>query len=443
MLALALLLSCRPGADLETGDTAGPKGIVSLPARPTWESAERDGATGLGWGDFDGDGQGDLVLALGNDVRTGPVAVHLGRDGGVLLEDPDRLSAEEHYFAQLAVGDVDGDGCDDAVVARYLGDAGFEEPGGADLYRGGPGGLEEVPAWSFAGTWTFAVALGDADLDGDLDLALATGEAYEGHEAPALLFENHGGTFGSAPAWTSADEACAYDVAFLDADLDGALDLACARSGSPHVLYRNAGGEALFEPTPSWTSPGTAFDGTSLDFGDVDGDGRPDLLVADNDQLGGEGVVRLFCGPTWAVCWKSPGPRPWSVASLVDVDGDGDLDAAADAWWGRATWWPAEGGVLAADAAWTATEDSVAEAFAWRDLDGAQEEEGVTEGTGLVAFPRGARVRWTDPPAAVGDGYASAGRGVPLTVGWARSRQPDLAVSNWDADQGSWLFQRD
>jgi hypothetical protein len=436
-----LLLACREAPDdsdpIDVPDDVCDGGnelpVAPLPSSPTWESGEREYGTGLGWGDFDGDGWRDLVVASGNDKRPGPLSVHRGGEQG-LPADPEVVGAEA-YRAHVAVGDVDGDGYDDVVSTRFLGSAGFDEAGGVDLHLGGPDGLSATPAWSADGFYTFSAALGDADGDGDLDLAVAVGEAYEHDPWPQRLYTNDGGTFGAEPSWTSADSAHAFDVGFVDWGGDGDLDLVYARTGAPHAVYENDGG---FGAEPAWLAPGEGFEGNSLDVGDVDGDGADDLVVTETMQSTGPGLVRLYCGAAWELCWQNDREEHWSAVSLVDLDGDDDLDLAAGAWWGPVVTWTNEGGTFENDVATEAS--GVLEAFAWHDLDGSHAETGCATGSGLVRLPKGAIVTSSSAPVASGDGWASSASEVEIV--WERSTQPDLAVSNWQPDVGTWLFVR-
>ena len=116
------------------------------------------------------------------------------------------------------------------------------------------------------------------------------------------------------------------DTAFVDVDLDGWLDLAFARDGAPHSVYFNDGG--VLDSHAGWTSPGDDAGGNTLDFGDMNHDGWPDLLISDNGQHGGRASSSVYCGPSLERCWENEDFEEGypSAAAFADPDGDGDLD---------------------------------------------------------------------------------------------------------------------
>lgn len=403
-----------------------------------WTSADHGYGTGLGFADIDGDGDADLVVAYGNDMSPGPLAVYTNQ-GGVLESRASWISATDHYYGQLSVGDVDGDGAADVLVSRYLSDLGWESGGGVQLFLNLGGALEDTPSWEAIGFFSFANALGDVDGDGDLDLVATGGESYGEIPEPTRLFLNDGaGDFGAAPAWLT-EPSYSYDASFADFDGNGRLDLALARHGDGHAIWLNEGG--TFPIAPSWEATGGVFEGNTLDWGDLDGDGQLDLVVSDNDQLGGDGVVRAWCGPDFTLCWTSQDPPGMqSAVSLEDVDGDGDLDLAAGAWWGPARLYKNVDGALEPEPSWTATPgDPVVEAFDWEDLDGSDQDIAVIEGEGLLRIPGRGRVLSVSGGCAAG-GWAS-GPGT-VTVTYLAGGHRDLAVSNWDPDMGNYLYGR-
>ena len=60
-----------------------------------------------------------------------------------------------------------------------------------------------------------------------------------------------------------------------------------------------------------------------------------DIVVSENNQLGGAGTLRGWCGPDFVMCWESQDEKQMQSAILLrDFDGDGDVDLAASSWWG-------------------------------------------------------------------------------------------------------------
>ena len=417
-------------------------GWTSLSDAAGWVSADRGVATGAGLADLDGDGFDELVVAYGNDVEPGPLVVYDNVDGR-LAPTPVWQSASTAHHGHLAVGDVDGDGDPDVVVSRYLGAAGWEDPGGVDLYRNDGGVLGSEPAWRRDGVHSFACALGDIDRDGDLDLAIAAGEAYRGEPESSVVLRNPGnGSFEAEPIW-EGPVGYALDTAFVDLDADGWLDLVLARVGEPHIVF-SGDGRGLLGPTPAWVASGEDHEGNTVDFGDVDGDGWMDLVISDNDQQGGRGTVRLYCGPELSTCWESPGPEMWSAVSLEDVDGDGLPDLVAGTWWGSVRAWTtgdARSGPLGETPAWESRRDDVVlEALVWSDLDRSHARWEAVEGEGLVEIPRGSVTRSVRGGVA-GDGYLSGPARVRAEVLAPAPR--DLVLTDWTATASNLAFLRE
>jgi len=380
---LLLFLACfgdKSSTDWDE-DTSSPSGPVDEidtsddvwdPLQPTarWVSQYDGYGTGGGFADIDGDGDVDLVVAHGNDMVPGHLTV-FENDAGSFLEEPAWLNHTPAYYGHLALGDVNGDGWTDVVVARFLGDERFDEPGGVEVYLNREGRLEEMPSWEVSGFFTFSVDLGDMDGDGDLDLAVAVGESYENEPDHSRVFAGDGaGGFGEDPVWIAPEMAYSFDVQWADFDGDGWLDLAFARQQAGHVVYANEEGvlsaDSMWEADPI-DGP---FEGNTLDVGDVDGDGLVDLVVSDNDQLGGVGQVRLWCGPKLDLCWSTPQPYA-SAVSLFDWDEDDDLDLAYGGWWSSVSIVENVEGAFSSAPVWSSTKDDiVVEALDWADVDG-------------------------------------------------------------------------
>lgn len=178
-------------------------------------------------------------------------------------------------------------------------------------------------------------ALGDLDGDGDLDALVA----WEGGSFIAL--NDGAGTFTVDDRWTVDGEALppATSAALLDLDNDGDLDGYLGRSeGGPDLLLTQVApgqwaGEAL---------EGSETGSFAASFGDVDGDGDLDLLISsrpaeifseqflDGTLQGQPNHLYLREGGRFVRAdERLPADRNHGVtfqASFADVDGDGDLD---------------------------------------------------------------------------------------------------------------------
>ena len=182
-------------------------------------------------------------------------------------------------------GDVDGDGDADLVIANN----------GANtlLLNDGLGNFRSSPTWGAQAdsVVTKALALGDVNGDGTLDLILAnrmrsTGSAWAG--ANQLLTNNGSGIFvsGLFPGSSALTNA----LALGDVNGDGALDLVLGNSGLDELFINNGSGTFSRSLTFVGDSSSTT---TAVCLGDVDGDGALDIVFGKNtaDNIGGAEVL--------------------------------------------------------------------------------------------------------------------------------------------------------
>ncbi len=162
---------------------------------------------------------------------------------------------------------------------------------------------------------------GDVDGDGDDDLA------YLDYRNPVgRVVINGAEAFTHGPGLTIADTP--GDLMFGDADGDRDLDLlACDSAGL--LLWRNDAG--VF--TEAWNyppGPRVPSSFTVATWIDVDGDGDNDVLMASGDPARLHLIENLGGTLADSSLWDSPIELAGAVTSVAagDIDGDGDLDVA-------------------------------------------------------------------------------------------------------------------
>ncbi len=265
--------------------------------------------TALATADFNGDGNPDVVVA----GDSGQAIVLLGDGHGGLRPQPP------------VAGGANPDGM--AATPGLVAIANHETDYVTLLRGDGNGGLSPRTLHVHSSPHPHAVALGDFDGDGVLDIAfdswmedrimlLFGRDDWRGPGTPVEV--------GARPYWT---------ISAADLDADGSLDLVTPNWGHGTVSILLGDGKGHFAHAPG--SPFAAGPAPfSAALGDLDGDGRPDVAVA---NYSGHASDTANDGLTWI---RNDGDRRFTpIARPVakgdysarvatgDVDGDGIADA--------------------------------------------------------------------------------------------------------------------
>jgi hypothetical protein len=208
---------------------------------------------------------------------------------------------------------------------------------GTNSVQAWPLGSEAEPIASPGLRHLFEPAWGDFDGDGALDIAVAvptSGVLGEGSREIAILKGDGGGAFvAGATLSVNGGAPNAATVAALaagDFDGDGRTDLSVLSFQDSRALvlfYRGRGALEFEVPRPTDISPSA---GRWLTPGDIDGDGRVDLVVSSPDLIapGAFGTVSVWRSAgdgTFVSGAAFPGPSAYPVV-LADLDGDGRTD---------------------------------------------------------------------------------------------------------------------
>jgi hypothetical protein len=260
-----------------------------------------DGTNGVAVGDIDNDGWDEIYVC-----QTGGLPNRLYKNrGDATFED---------ITAKAGVGVLDNCACalfadfrnsghQDLVVLRDAGPLYFVNRGdGVFTHQPDAFHFRTAPQGAFTG-----MAAADYDRDGRLDLYLCTYVYFQTedqsrypvpyHDArngpPNYLFRNTGGGFEDVTAETGMNhnnDRFSFAPAWCDYDGDGWPDLFVANDFGRSNLYRNRKG--MFRDEAAAAGVENVAPGMSAAWFDYDGDGRPDLYVSNMWTAAGQRVVK-------------------------------------------------------------------------------------------------------------------------------------------------------
>ena len=286
---------------------AVPQGnVYALPFNPAVNYAVGDDPQAMAVGDFNRDGNPDLVTAnyLDNNV-----SVVLGVGNGVFAAAVNYDVG--HNPISVAVADFNLDGKPDVAVANFGSNT-------VSILLGIGDGTFNAPVNNPVGGFPRAVAVGDFNRDGKPDLAVAN---YFIDDVSVLLGVGDG-TLGAAVNYAVGNHP--YSVAVADFNRDGKPDLAVANSESSNVSVLLGVGDGTFGAAVNYTA-GT--NPSSVAVGDFNLDGKPDLAVANGLSNDVSVMLGVGDGTFGASVNYTAGIEPASVA-VDDFNCDGKPDLA-------------------------------------------------------------------------------------------------------------------
>jgi VCBS repeat protein len=278
-------------------------------------------------GDLRGNGILDLVT---NNSNTHTVSILLGNGDGT-FQAPVEYPLNINSSQLLALGDVNGDGHLDVVVAG---------PTTSVLLGNGDGTFGPAITTNFGGALGQPADFKLADVNGDGNLDLVVVNSLFSETVLSVALGNGDGTFRN-PYSFDAGVFPPNSIAVGDFNGDGIPDAAiasrqtfcdpetgfCDTTGAVTVFLGTGGG--LFgAPTDINPVPGAG----SIAIGDFNGDGVPDLLTVDSTVDNHDGISVMFGKGDGTFREPVTSPRPQGAlgsAVVADFNGDGILDVAA------------------------------------------------------------------------------------------------------------------
>lgn len=311
--------------------------------------------------DYDADGWQDILLVNGMDWpghkrSRSTLRLYRNNRDGTFADVTKKAGLDvEMYGMGVAVGDYNNDGFPDILVTCVGQNRLFRNTGkGSFIDATRASGLAGRLAFSTSAAWV------DIDRDGHLDLfvcnyvkwsaehdvfcsldgknkSFCTPEAYRGETC--WLFRNRGdGTFQDVTASSGVFDTSskALGVAVLDVNQDGWPDLFVANDTQPNKLYRNQQNgtfkEVGLEAGVALSSDGRARAGMGVDAADLDGSGRPALVVTnfDNEMVGLYRALTPDSGYEDTASRAGIGAASRSSLGFGCLFADLDLDGALD-----------------------------------------------------------------------------------------------------------------
>jgi hypothetical protein len=346
------------------------RGTVPFPLVPDWVGTRVRATACLAWGDADHDGDQDLFVGTYWASQWPPLADYYNfiylNTGGHLEANPSWISADQKHTSDAAWTRINTDAYPDLYCAN--GGSSFQA---SQVFYGRDGLLPNTAGWQdIGGTWTTGCAISDFDRDGDIDVATSNQGLSPNPYRPTYLYRNLGSALETAPSWQSSQVGITSDIDWGDMDGDGAPDLAVSGWSSWQTgVFRNLG--TTLDPNFIWTTGHPERTDKGVGWAKVDSDSLADLVVGGNggpDWLfDNEGTI-LGTTPVWSSGEVYTGCQDLAWA---DVDRDGDKDLAMIHFsTGHVRIYLNDNGVLPAIADWQYDAASSGTAIGFGDVNG-------------------------------------------------------------------------
>ena len=316
-----------------TGNCAEPMLRKEAVRFPVSAPVRTSGYNAPAFGDVDRDGQLDFVVGVvggsydPNRTTISNLHYYAGTPGHGFAARTDRLLSQVDVGSESlpVLADLDGDGDLDLLLGNKLEPL---EKGTSRLWRFENAGTRTAPQFRWRGAlplhgrYHMAPAAGDLDGDGDADLLIGS------FSARVAFARNDGGNFTIVDsAVVTVPRGSNTTPALGDLDGDGDLDLLVGEASGNMNFYRNDGAKSA----PLFALISESFEEIKVGrrsaphLADLDGDGDLDLLVGTD-----EGGLVLFRNTGSRAAWRferdtsfTPEVPPMSAPAAGDLDGDG------------------------------------------------------------------------------------------------------------------------
>lgn len=240
-------------------------------------------STSLALGDIDNDGHLDIVT---NYVRVDKSHLTIySNDGSGIFANSGPPIMLDTFVGGITLGDIDNDGDLDIAVGNYSDLHGkYKDPGPADkIYLNNGLGRFRDSRQCLGSFHTHCLALGDLDMDGDLDIVAGTEEGLKFYINDELY--GHLGIFSESNRPLPRRYGRYARILLRDIDNDQHLDVIAAENsyGKDAIFLNDGRGRFPMNPSIFIDQERKPDRSLSIDIGDIDNDGDLDLVVGKGD----------------------------------------------------------------------------------------------------------------------------------------------------------------
>ena len=330
--------SARAARHFTANPPTGKIGFVSATQIPAggvndnWPASE---------GDFNGDGKPDAVMIVGSYVSsswTYFISVVLSNGDGTFQAPVLTAVPGNDGCAGFVVGDVNGDKKEDVLIIHRPGCNGYTTSNFDVMLGNGDGTFTQGNNYVLSSNNLVGGVLQDANGDGKLD-AVVTDYPSGSTSNVITLLGNGDGTFSTTPTSVALSGGAGQAI-LVDLNGDGILDVAALDYNSYELTIYLATSTSAYATGAPYTTPYDLWNACNLAAGDLNGDGKPEIVTSNcqnnSDNLtvyvnNGDGSFRT--GENYAAGQNTAIPAfptnadlyPYAV-TIADVNGDGKAD---------------------------------------------------------------------------------------------------------------------
>ncbi len=290
---------------------------ASIPSYNLW------GLGNTAIGDLNGDGRNDVAVL--EETYSGPHVFLYYQNTDHILGSPQVITTDLNLKG-IAIADVNNDGLADLVVSGNLATATSGPLGRIYVYKQDAATHELGAPQQYVVSTDNVAGLAVADLNNDgLRDIVSSGTGTGNNGVVSFLFQAANGTLGSEVTYTSVPVSVGGELHVADMNNDGLNDVVL-QSGLLQLAVIKQVSAGTFSTSPDYYAVQTSYVGyfSSFALGDLNGDGRTDIAVADPGNFG---YLNIFfqnaggqlSGPTL----RTIGFSVQDEVDIADMDGDG------------------------------------------------------------------------------------------------------------------------